>query len=57
LRSAAWPPLVQQLLEATDEPRPLREVLAAMTRDGTSSASDVLRALEILLVARVLAWQ
>jgi serine/threonine-protein kinase len=57
LRGAAWPPLVKRLLAATEEPVPLREVLAAMAHGGGATASDVLRALELLLSVKLLAWQ
>jgi serine/threonine-protein kinase len=57
LRGAPWPPLVKRLLEATDEPAPLREVLSTLASDGQTSAADALRALEILLAGKLLAWQ
>ena len=50
LRAAPWPPLVKRLLEVTDEPRRVREVLAASALAGGATASDALRALEVLLV-------
>jgi hypothetical protein len=57
LRDAAWPPLMRRLLDVVQEPRPLREVLAGIAHDGTATASDALRALEILLGARLLTWR
>jgi serine/threonine-protein kinase len=57
LRGAAWPPLVKRMFDATDEPAPLREVLAEMARGGGATASDALRALDILLASKLLAWQ
>jgi serine/threonine-protein kinase len=57
LRTAPWPPLVKWLFEATDEPAPLRNVLDAVARTGGATASDALRALEILLAGKLLAWQ
>jgi serine/threonine-protein kinase len=56
LRTVAWPPVVKRLLEASDEPAPLREVLAAVVNDGTTTATDALRALEILLAGKLIAW-
>jgi serine/threonine-protein kinase len=57
LRDLAWPPLVKQLLAATEEPAPLREVLTAMAQGGGTTASEILRALELLLAVKLLAWQ
>lgn len=54
LRAASWPPVVARLLSIVNEPKPLREALAAMAVGGTSTASDALRALELLLAARLL---
>jgi hypothetical protein len=56
LRGAAWPPLVKRVLEATDEPAPLREVLAGLAGAGGPTASEALRAIEILLAGKLLAW-
>ena len=55
LRDAAWPPLVERLLEVTDEPKPLRDVLAAMALGG-STAADTFRALAVVLAAKLVAW-
>jgi serine/threonine-protein kinase len=57
LRRAAWPPVVKRFLEAADEPAPLRDVLATLARAGGTTAADALRALEILLAGKLLAWQ
>jgi serine/threonine-protein kinase len=57
LRGAAWPPLVKRLLEETTEPAPLLDVLGALARNGGITAADALRALEILLAGKLLAWQ
>jgi serine/threonine-protein kinase len=57
LRGASWPPVVKRVLEATDEPAPLRDVLAALAHDGGITQADALRALEILLAGKLLAWQ
>jgi serine/threonine-protein kinase len=57
LRGAPWPPLVRRFLDATDEPAPLRDVLATLAGAGGTTAADALRALEILLAGKLLAWQ
>jgi serine/threonine protein kinase len=56
LRDAAWPPLVRRLLEVTDEPKPLRQVLATMGVAG-ATPGDTFRALAVALAAKLLAWQ
>jgi serine/threonine-protein kinase len=57
LRLLSWPPVVKRVLDATNEPAPLRDVLASLARNGGTTAADALRALEILLAGRLLAWQ
>jgi serine/threonine-protein kinase len=57
LRAAAWPPVVKRVLEATNEPAPLRDVLSALAHNGGTTPADALRALEILLAGKLLAWQ
>ncbi|MBV9945385.1 MAG: serine/threonine protein kinase, partial [Myxococcales bacterium] len=57
LRSAAWPPLVKRLLEVLDAPMPLRDVLTTMAQAGATTAGEVLRALEVLLIAKLVAWR
>jgi len=57
LRSAAWPPLVRRLLGVTARPQPLREVLAEMAQGGAVTASDALRAVDVLLAAKLLVWR
>lgn len=57
IRSAAWPPLYTHLMDLVSEPRPLRDVLSAMARAGTTTANEVLRALGVLLLAKLVAWQ
>ena len=52
----AWPPLVARLIEVTSEPRSLREVLSLTTHTGATTANDVLRALQILLAAKMVTW-
>ena len=51
LRDAAWPAVARRVLELVDRPRKIREVLAAAAPAATSTASDVLRALEVLSAA------
>ncbi|MGO9836382.1 MAG: serine/threonine-protein kinase [Polyangiaceae bacterium] len=57
LRAAAWPPLVRRLLGVADRPRPLREVLAGMAQGGTATASEALRAVDVMLIAKLLVWR
>jgi len=57
LRDAAWPPLLRRLLDVVSTPKPLREVLAWIAQDGTCTASDALRALEVLIGAKLLSWR
>lgn len=52
-----WPPPIAGLLELVQRPVTLREVLQAAAKGGVLSAGDVLRATEILLAARLLAWR
>ena len=56
LRLVAWPPVVARVLDVTQEPRPLREVLSLCTRPGESTANDVLRALQLLLAGKMVVW-
>jgi serine/threonine-protein kinase len=51
LQSASWPPVARRVLEAVDQPRPLRDLLAILAGDGKTNANDVLRALEVLAAA------
>jgi eukaryotic-like serine/threonine-protein kinase len=57
LRAAPWPPLVKRVLDAVDAPKRVRDVLAIAAQDGAATASDALRALEILLAADLVAVQ
>jgi len=54
LAGAIWPPLAKRVLDATEEPKPLREVLAAVTHGGLATASEVLRVIEVLVSAKLL---
>jgi serine/threonine-protein kinase len=57
LADMAWPTLIQRVRALASQGRPLREVLKAAARAGQLSAGDVLRAIEILLAARLLTWK
>jgi serine/threonine-protein kinase len=57
LRDASWPPVMRRLLDIVGAPTPLRDVLARIAQDGTSTASDALRALEVLIAAKLLTWR
>ncbi|HEY8038690.1 MAG TPA: serine/threonine-protein kinase [Polyangiaceae bacterium] len=57
LRAAPWPQTARRLIEVTQRPQRLRDVLTAMAQGGTATANDTLRAVEVLLVGGVLAWQ
>jgi len=57
LHAAPWPPTVRRLLGVADRPRPLREVLADMAQGGVATASEALRAVEVLLAAKLLVWR
>ena len=57
MRSAAWPPLYARLIDAIGQPRPLRDVLAVMAKAETATANEVLRALAVLFIAKLAAWQ
>jgi serine/threonine-protein kinase len=54
LASAPWPALAKRVLEVVDGPKPLRDVLTAVTHGGAATASDVLRVVEILSTAKLL---
>ncbi len=56
LRALAWPPAGRRLLDVVDRPVALRRVLATLAREpAAGSANDLLRALDVLLAARLLA--
>jgi serine/threonine-protein kinase len=57
LREAAWPATVKRVLEATDEPKRVRDMLTAVAQGGGTTANDALRALEVLLIAGLIAIQ
>ena len=55
--SVGWPPMVSRVLSIVATPRSLRDVLKQAARGGATSAGDVLRAVEILLAARLVAFR
>ncbi|MGD0524269.1 MAG: serine/threonine-protein kinase [Polyangiaceae bacterium] len=55
LREAAWPPTVKRVLDATDEPKRVRDMLTTVAQGGGTTANDALRALEVLLIAGLIA--
>jgi serine/threonine protein kinase len=57
MRSAAWPPLYARVLDLVAKPRPLREVLSLVAKAETTTANEVLRALSILFMAKLVSWQ
>lgn len=55
LLTAAWPPAVKRVLDAVVGPIPVRRLLANVARNPPCEANDALRALEVLVAARLLA--
>ena len=51
--AAAWPPIVRRVLDIAQRPRTVREAIAAASSDKSATANDALRALELLLAARL----
>jgi serine/threonine-protein kinase len=51
LREAAWPITVKRVLDATEGPKRVRDMLTVVAQGGGATASDALRALEVLLIA------
>ncbi len=54
LAGAIWPPLAKRVLEVTEEPPACADVLTAVTHGGTATASEALRAVEVLVSAKLL---
>jgi hypothetical protein len=52
-----WPNAVNALLEIVRRPLSLREAVQSAAKQKTMSTGDVLRALEILLAAGLVAWK
>jgi serine/threonine-protein kinase len=57
LRRASWPPTVRTLLDIVSAPMPLRDALSGAAHEGHTTANDALRAVELLLAAKLLRWQ
>ncbi len=57
LRQVTWPPAIARVLQLAQPPKSLKELLRAAARDGTGDAADALRAVELLLAARLLEWK
>ena len=57
LESITWPPNVEAVRVLFDEPTTLREALRGTANAGDLQPGDVLRALEILLAAGLLAYR
>ena len=57
LRDAAWPATVKRVLDATDEPKRVRDMLTLVAQGGGATANDALRALEVLLIAGLVTIQ
>jgi serine/threonine protein kinase len=57
MRGAAWPALYANLIQVTTEPKTVRELLSIMAQAGATTADEVLRALEVLLIAKIIAWR
>ena len=55
LQGVVWPTLLARILTTATTPKVVRDLLKVAVRTGgTATASDVLRALEILLAAKLL---
>jgi serine/threonine-protein kinase len=52
----AWPPVVARVLAMVDAPMALRDVLKAVVRGGQVGAGDALRAIELLVAAKLILW-
>ena len=53
LGSVAWPSLVARVLTILASPKPVRELLKVAARGGNATPSDALRALDVLLAAKL----
>jgi len=54
--SVAWPPVVSRVMMLLERPQPLKEILRLATKSGTSGAADILRAVELLTVTKLAAF-
>ncbi len=57
LETLVWPAMISRVLGIVRQPIKLRDVLKTAARTGSMTAGDVLRALEILLVAGLVRWR
>jgi hypothetical protein len=57
LENVVWPQLVTRVQALVQQPTKLRDVLKAAARAGELGAGDVLRGLEILVAAGLVAWK
>jgi hypothetical protein len=55
VHAAPWPQLVRRVLDWVDRPRRVRAVLEMSSSDGATLPSDALRAIEVLLAAKLIA--
>ncbi len=55
VHAAPWPQLVRRVLDWVDQPRRVRAVVAMASGDGATLGNDALRAIEVLLAAKLLA--
>ncbi len=51
-----WPPSVERVIEMTREPTTLRDVLQSVAKQGSLTSGDVIRAIDILMAAGLLAF-
>ncbi len=52
-----WPPVVQSVVAGTIRAVSLRDLLLSTVKPGQVGAGDVLRAVELLLAAKIIVWQ
>jgi serine/threonine-protein kinase len=57
LDNIVWPPLVTRVQSLVRQDAKLRDVLTAAARTGGITAGDILRGIEILLAAGLVAWK
>jgi serine/threonine-protein kinase len=55
-KDVVWPNSIARTLEACSPPRRLRDVLSKAARSAKIGTSDVARALEVLLAAKLVTW-
>ena len=54
--TVAWPPSVSRTMMLLERPQPLRELLRLATKSGTINSAEVLRAVEVLTVTKLAAF-